>query len=86
MKVAGIEAIVLSISELDACQEAKRKALRSEFVFFDRDNRYLTKEEVQEMEADQLLIGPDEIFARHGVYFPGTGDQCTFSRYFTVYF
>lgn len=36
------------------------------YIFQDSDKRYLSEDEIRSVEADKLMIGRNEIFARHG--------------------
>lgn len=49
------------------------------FVFPDSDKRYLTEEDVHEMDASYVRLGLNEIYARHGRKFNDTELQNYFS-------
>lgn len=43
--------------------------MKEEYIFADSDKRYLSEDEVRSVEADEMVIGRNEIFARHGYIF-----------------
>ncbi len=43
--------------------------MQEEYVFADSDKKYLSEDEVRSVEAEEMLIGRNEIFARHGYIF-----------------
>lgn len=42
---------------------------RAQYIFPDSDKKYLTEDEIRRVEADMLVLGRNEIFARHGRMF-----------------
>lgn len=65
-KVVTIMYTKLSEEELS---ELYRSLTADEYIFPDSDVRYLSEDEVKSVEADKLMIGRNEIFARHGYIF-----------------
>lgn len=53
----------------DDYKEAQAAVNATYYVFPESDKRYLTEEEVRAQDPDKLLIGRNEIFARHGRMF-----------------
>lgn len=52
----------------------------TEFVFKDSDSRYLTEEDLEGMDAWQLLMARNEIYARHGRLFSNPEIQAYFNE------
>lgn len=64
--VNSIEYRILSEEEFAEVQNFVNASL---YIFPDSDKRYLTEDEVRALDAHQLLLGRNEIFARHGRMF-----------------
>ena len=60
---------VLSEEEVASYQQAKEEKLRAEFIFPDSDKKYLSEDEVRAKTVEDLMVGRNEIFARHGYMF-----------------
>lgn len=60
---------VLSEEEVTSYQQAKEEKLRAEFIFPDSDKKYLSEDEVRAKTVEDLMVGRNEIFARHGYIF-----------------
>lgn len=59
---------------------ARLQAESDEYIFPDSDKRYLSDEEVRSVSAEELRIGRNEIFARHGAIFESEDLQVYFSE------
>lgn len=59
--------------------EEIQASINAEYVFPDSDKKYLSEDEVRSVTADQLFIGRNEIFARHGRIF----DMPELAEYFS---
>lgn len=68
-KVSKIRYIQLSDEEIEAFNAAKEEKLRAEYIFPDSDKKYLSEDEIRTKTVDEMLIGRNEIFARHGYIF-----------------
>lgn len=68
-KVSKIRYIQLSDEEIEAFNTAKEEKLRAEYIFPDSDKKYLSEDEIRTKTVDEMLIGRNEIFARHGYIF-----------------
>lgn len=68
-KLNKIHYRVLSEEEVVSYQQAKEEKVRAEFVFPDSDKKYLSEDEVRAKTVEDLMIGRNEIFARHGYIF-----------------
>lgn len=68
-KVTKIRYIQLSDEEIEAFKTAKEEKLRAEYIFPDSDKKYLSEDEIRTKTVDEMLIGRNEIFARHGYIF-----------------
>ena len=68
-KVSKIRYIQLSDEEIEAFNTAKEEKLRAEYIFPDSDKKYLSKDEIRTKTVDEMLLGRNEIFARHGYIF-----------------
>lgn len=63
-KISTIMYMLLTDAEVEDYQTTKE-----EYIFSDSDTRYLSEEEVRQLEAEKLAIARNEIFARHGYIF-----------------
>lgn len=68
-KVTKIRYIQLTDEEIQAFNTAKEEKLRAEYIFPDSDKKYLSEDEIRTKTVDEMLIGRNEIFARHGYIF-----------------
>ena len=68
-KVTKIRYVHLSDEEIEAFNTAKEEKLRAEYIFSDSDKKYLSEDEIRTKTVDEMLIGRNEIFARHGYIF-----------------
>ncbi len=68
-KLTKIRYIQLSDEEIEAFNTAKEEKLRAEYIFPDSDKKYLSEDEIRTKTVDEMLIGRNEIFARHGYIF-----------------
>lgn len=68
-KVSKIRYIQLSDEEIEAFNAAKEEKLRAEYIFPDSDKKYLSEDEIRTKTVDEMIIGRNEIFARHGYIF-----------------
>ena len=68
-KLNKIHYRVLSEEEVTSYQQAKEEKLRAEFIFTDSDKKYLSEDEVRAKTVEDLMVGRNEIFARHGYMF-----------------
>ena len=68
-KLNKIHYRVLSEEEVVSYQQAKEEKLRAEFIFPDSDKKYLSEDEVRAKTVGDLMVGRNEIFARHGYMF-----------------
>lgn len=68
-KLNKIHYRVLSEEEVTSYQQAKEEKLRAEFIFPDSDKKYLSEDEVRAKTVEDLMVGRNEIFARHGYMF-----------------
>ena len=83
MKKINDKWLIVSITEIDGEDEGAESNESSfysddikgsdtdiqEYVFPGSDSRYLSEEEVRDVETDKLRIARNEIFARHGYIF-----------------
>lgn len=60
---------VLSEEEAASYQKKKEEKLRAEYIFPDSDKKYLSEDEVRAKSVEEMKIGRNEIFARHGYIF-----------------
>lgn len=60
---------ILSEEEVVSYQQVKEEKLRAEFIFPDSDKKYLSEDEVRAKTVEDMMIGRNEIFARHGYIF-----------------
>lgn len=67
-----------SISQDEGENEEAPNSEMQEYIFPDSDSRYLSEEEVRNLDADGLRLARNEIFARHGYIFNDEG----LSQYF----
>lgn len=72
-KLNKIHYRVLSEEEVVSYQQAKEEKLRAEFIFPDSDKKYLSEDEVRAKTVGDLMVGRNEIFARHGYMFEDAG-------------
>lgn len=68
-KLNKIHYRVLSEEEVTSYQQAKEEKLRAEFIFPDSDKKYLSEDEIRAKTVEDLMVGRNEIFARHGYMF-----------------
>lgn len=68
-KLNKIHYRVLSEEEVVSYQQAKEEKLRAEFIFPDSDKKYLSEDEIRAKTVGDLMVGRNEIFARHGYMF-----------------
>lgn len=72
-KVSEIHYMRLSDEEVEAVKATKEEQLRAEFIFPDSDKKYLSEDEIRSKTVDEMMIGRNEIFARHGYIFGEDG-------------
>lgn len=72
-KVSEIHYMRLSDEEVEAVKATKEEQLRAEFIFPDSDKKYLSEDEIRLKNVDEMMIGRNEIFARHGYIFGEDG-------------
>ena len=72
-KVSEIHYMRLSDEEVEAVKATKEEQLRAEFIFPDSDKKYLSEDEIRSKNVDEMMIGRNEIFARHGYIFGEDG-------------
>lgn len=58
-----------AIQSRQATEEQLQEQLPQEYIFQDSNSRYLSEEEIRNIEADKLRIARNEIFAKHGYIF-----------------
>ena len=68
-KVTKIRYVQLSDEEIQTFNAAKEEKLRAEYIFPDSDKKYLSEDEIRTKTVDEMIIGRNEIFARHGYIF-----------------
>lgn len=68
-KISQIRFVRLSDEEIAAFKTAKEEKLRAEYIFPDSDKKYLSEDEIRTKTVDEMFIGRNEIFARHGYIF-----------------
>lgn len=68
-KVSSIRYAQLSDEEIEAFRTDKEEKLRAEYIFPDSDKKYLSEDEIRSKTVDEMMIGRNEIFARHGYIF-----------------
>ena len=59
-------------------QEELQGYMEEEYVFPDSDKKYLSEDEVRSITAEDMMIGRNEIFARHGYIFQDEGLKAYF--------
>lgn len=74
-KVSTILYCVLSEEEL---LEFREENSNKEYIFPDSDKKYLSEDEVRSIAAEDMAIGRNEIFARHGYIFQDEGLKAYF--------
>ncbi|MEZ3487217.1 MAG: DUF4234 domain-containing protein [Lachnospiraceae bacterium] len=73
--VTGISAMQLTEEEL---QEELQRYMEEEYIFPDSDKKYLSEDEVRSVTAEDMAIGRNEVFARHGYIFKDEGLRAYF--------
>lgn len=68
-KVSKMHYVRLSDEEIEAIRVAEEEKIRAEYIFPDSDKKYLSEDEIRTKTVDEMLIGRNEIFARHGYIF-----------------
>ena len=68
-KVSKMHYVRLSDEEIEAIRVAEEEKIRAEYIFPDSDKKYLSQDEIRTKTVDEMLIGRNEIFARHGYIF-----------------
>lgn len=68
-KVSSIRYAQLSDEEIEAFRTDKEEKLRAEYIFPDSNKKYLSEDEIRSKTVDEMMIGRNEIFARHGYIF-----------------
>ena len=68
-KVSKVHYVRLSDEEIEAIRAAEEEKIRAEYIFPDSDKKYLSEDEIRTKTVDEMLIGRNEIFARHGYIF-----------------
>lgn len=68
-KISQIRFVRLSDEEITTYKAAKEEQLRAEYIFPDSDKKYLSEDEIRAKTVDEMFIGRNEIFARHGYIF-----------------
>ncbi len=73
--IVEIFAVQLPEDELQEYMQAdaEQQNAAQNYIFPDSDKKYLSEDEVRRVEADKLVIGRNEIFARHGRIFNDAG-------------
>lgn len=71
---------ITGIIAMQLTEEDIRQYLAREYIFPDSDKKYLSEDEVRSVTADELFIGRNEIFARHGYIFTDEGLQEHFTN------
>lgn len=61
------------ITGISAEIEKSTSSSINEYIFPDSDTKYLSEDEVRAVETDKLMVGRNEIFARHGYIFEDEG-------------
>lgn len=64
-----VDDIVSYQTEDGTDNEFENEFVEEYYVFLDSDKRYLSEDEIRQVEADMLRIGRNEIYARHGAIF-----------------
>ena len=64
-----------STSDEDAGAESEPETMELEYIFPDSDSRYLTEDELIDLDSAALKLARNEIFARHGYIFKDKGLQ-----------
>lgn len=59
----------------DVGAESEPETMEMEYIFPDSDSRYLTEDELIDLDSDALKLARNEIFARHGYIFKDKGLQ-----------
>lgn len=62
-------------SEEDVSTEDEPETMEMEYIFPDSDSRYLSEDELINLDSDALKLARNEIFARHGYIFKDKGLQ-----------
>ncbi len=71
--ITGIYAVQLTEEELQGYME-------EEYIFPDSDQKYLSEDEVRSVTAEEISVGRNEIFARHGYIFKDEGIKAYFEN------
>lgn len=61
-------------------EEESKKNTKQEYIFSDSNTRYLSEEEIKDIDPNKLRIARNEIFARHGYIFQDEELQQYFSK------
>jgi len=72
------DSIVTGISAMQLTEEELQGYMKEECIFPDSDKKYLSEDEVRSITAEDMAIGRNEIFARHGYIFQDEGLKAYF--------
>lgn len=70
--------IVTEIIAVQLAEEELQGYMNEEYIFPDSDKKYLSEDEVRSITAEDMMIGRNEIFARHGYIFQDEGLKAYF--------
>lgn len=70
--------IITQILAMNLTEEEIQSYSGGEYIFSDSDKKYLSEDEVRSVTAENMLIGRNEIFARHGYIFQDEGLKAYF--------
>lgn len=70
--------VVTEIIAVQLSEEEIQGYMKEEYIFPDSDKKYLSEDEVRSITAEDMAIGRNEIFARHGYIFQDEGLKAHF--------
>ena len=70
--------VVTEIVAVQLSEEEIQGYMKEEYIFPDSDKKYLSEDEVRSIAAEDMAIGRNEIFARHGYIFQDEGLKAYF--------
>ena len=70
--------IVTEIVAVQLAEEELQGYVNEEYIFPDSDKKYLSEDEVRSITIEDMMIGRNEIFARHGYIFQDEGLKAYF--------
>ncbi len=70
--------IVTEIIAVQLAEEELQGYVNEEYIFPDSDKKYLSEDEVRSITIEDMMIGRNEIFARHGYIFQDEGLKAYF--------